>query len=129
MRHGTVSGYKYHRCRCSLCLKAVYDYNKKLKVDRKSKPKFVYPKPLAHGTANAYSYHNCRCELCQAFIRGYRMGLKIRNAEPSTATPTEPEYFQLKHECGTASAYSFGCKCELCLTQGRELYLQSVKAA
>lgn len=59
MKHGTISGYQHHKCRCTDCCNAKREYEK----NRIQKPKFVYPKPLEHGTSEAYSF-GCTCDLC-----------------------------------------------------------------
>lgn len=133
IRHGTISSYKHYKCRCDACKAAIVEYEKA----RLQKPKFVYPKPLEHGTSNAYTYHGCRCDICKAFMRGYQQGFKLRNADLQEemlklAKLSDEELLdplkEKEREHGTAESYSFGCKCDLCLTKGRNEYLMEIAA-
>jgi len=45
MKHGTLNGYKYHRCRCDLCKKANRDYLRQLRgrQDERDGPPLYWP--------------------------------------------------------------------------------------
>ena len=134
-RHGTISGYQRHKFRCGACKQAKKEYEKK-RVLLKT-PEIVGPKPINHGTPAAYSYHGCRCDVCRAFARGYQKGFKLRNADlqeeiMKLAKLSHDELLdplkEKEREHGTAESYSFGCKCDLCLTKGRNEYLMEIAA-
>lgn len=138
MKHGTISGYQYHKCRCTDCRNAKRKYEKKLKLKKlEGIPELIGPKPIQHGTHNAYTNRKCRCEICSAFMRGYQFGYKTRslneiNEAKATVKLSDEELIQAPQEkqrkCGTSEAYSFGCTCDLCLTKGRNEYLAEITA-
>ena len=68
-------------------------------------------------------------------MRGYRLGSKERlnpkasqDSQSEHVTGPKPDNYERKRVCGTAEAYSFGCTCELCMTNGRSEYLRKVVA-
>ena len=71
MKHGTVTGYNRHKCRCDGCkaARAAYDadYRARKRVARKS----AKPRRRVHGTLNEYNNHRCRCPLCKAARAAY----------------------------------------------------------
>lgn len=131
VEHGTLSGYQHYKCRCNACKTAKKTYEKNLKKNGQKLP-FVGPIKPKHGTFKAYSYEKCRCEICSAFMRGYREGLKYRSyrSDQEIVEAKSDNNFETNKEvinkCGSAAAYSFGCTCDLCLTQGRDAYLNEV---
>lgn len=58
--HGTLGGYRNHKCRCVPCTEAnrLYQADHRLRLA-------LRPVPV-HGTENAYSNYLCRCTLCRA---------------------------------------------------------------
>jgi hypothetical protein len=58
--HGTLGGYRNHRCHCAECTEAnrLYQAEHRDRLSRREPP--------AHGTENAYSNYLCRCTLCRA---------------------------------------------------------------
>ena len=136
LRHGTLSGYQHYKCRCGKCRQAKRNYELNLKVRKGEKiPELVGPKPIAHGTSNSYQYYKCRCDICCAFMRGFRLGSKGKlspqvelERQHTPVIERKPESYERKRVCGSAEAYSFGCTCELCLTNGRSEYLRKVVA-
>ncbi|WP_288384310.1 hypothetical protein [uncultured Acinetobacter sp.] len=134
LTHGTLSGYQHYKCRCNKCRAVKLAYEKKLKEQKGlKKPELVGPKPIAHGTSNSYQYYGCRCEICSAFMRGYRLGSKCESAlqvkpegELTPVIQIKSEEYERQRTCGSAEAYSFGCTCELCMTEGRSQYLKMV---
>lgn len=129
MKHGTISGYQHHKCRCTDCCNAKREYEKKLKLKKlEGIPELVGPKPIQHGTHNAYTNRKCRCEICSAFMRGYRMGYSKLNKEAELDDLEDVPMVEKRREHGTSEAYSFGCTCDLCLTKGRNEYLAEIAA-
>lgn len=124
VRHGLLSGYQHYGCRCDLCKKAKKEYEKQRVL--KKVPELVGPKPIKHGTGTAYSYHGCRCEVCCAYHRGYQRYLYLQRK--SHENLPDEKLLELLNEinnpCGTAESYSFGCSCNQCLTEGRQLWLK-----
>lgn len=67
--HGTAGRYKYHRCRCDVCVKAAT--KRRLVCGRKAKERVqagIVPTIRKHGYS-AYMYHMCRCDVCVAAAR------------------------------------------------------------
>ncbi|ENV00399.1 hypothetical protein F969_00631 [Acinetobacter variabilis] len=140
--HGTLSGYKHYKCRCELCRMARYEYETQAREKRKIGFVLVGPKPIKHGTAGGYGYHKCRCDECSGYMQEYRRKRreqsltrigpprkrfrKVQYIAVHNGPPIEL-YTEKKRECGTAEAYSFGCTCSLCMTQGRNEYLKEIR--
>jgi len=133
IKHGTASGYKHYGCHCDLCRIALNEAERIYRDKRRSKFVFVGPKPIRHGTAVGYSYHRCRCELCVKYIKEYRKDLMARRMaevgpkKPRVSSRKDAERSPEKQrQCGTAEAYSFGCVCDLCQTQGFQLWTKEI---
>lgn len=73
-RHGSISAYANHACRCALCTEAHRVYGAKLRASRQP----LGEDDSRHGTTNAYTNYGCRCELCNEamslFYRARRTG-------------------------------------------------------
>lgn len=141
--HGTISGYKHYLCRCELCKSAFHEYENTRRQKKRDGYVFVGPKPIQHGTAAAYTHHRCRCDECDSYMKAYRKRKrkeKLNFVGPprkkfrkvtyiDVPNGTKKEVFvEKQRQCGTAEAYSFGCKCDLCMTQGFNEYLREIAA-
>lgn len=136
--HGTISGYKHYGCRCTLCKIAVKEAEREWRHKRRTGFVFVGPKPITHGTPAAFNYHGCRCDICVTFIKQYRKesrlkkmarkGIEPREAAAPKARKERAWSLEKHRECGTAEAYSFGCTCQLCITQGFQLFIKEIAA-
>lgn len=137
--HGTISGYKHYGCRCTLCKIAVKEAEREWRHKRRTGFVFVGPKPITHGTPAAFNYHGCRCDICVAFIRAYRKKQREKERAEKVANKPKKENKIIRkkgpelspekqRECGTAEAYSFGCTCQLCITQGFQLFIKEIAA-
>jgi len=112
MKHGTVSTYNNHGCRCEQCKIAARAY---ARVYRESKrhgfPKEPEPQPVEpsrwheHGTRSAYLYHRCRCDECRTANASYMKDLRSRHANGG--------YISYVH--GTRGRYGQGCRCVICV--------------
>lgn len=60
-KHGTVSEYNNHGCRCDLCREANKSYRRARRLSYKENKNRI-PR---HGTRNEYSNYGCRCEECR----------------------------------------------------------------
>lgn len=85
-RHGTVTGYNNHRCRCDGCREAwrVYHLAYLYRTGRqRPMAEFLASRMLSHGTISGYK-RGCRCDLCQpvgaATRKMYRDRVKARAA-------------------------------------------------
>lgn len=136
--HGTVSGYKHYKCHCEPCRIAMNEHEREVREKRRSGFVFVGPKPIKHGTVSSYMHHGCRCDICVPFIKQYRQesrlkkmarkGIEPREAAAPKARKERAWSPEKQRECGTAEAYSFGCTCELCLTQGFQHWIKEIAA-
>jgi hypothetical protein len=63
-RHGTITAYGYHGCRCARC-KAANAAAQQEARDRRQKAISEVP-PEVHGSENGYSNYRCRCTACKA---------------------------------------------------------------
>lgn len=59
LRHGTNSGYTYHRCRCEDCRAA----NRAYREECKSRP--ITGDEKWHGTAGGRVNYDCKCQACK----------------------------------------------------------------
>lgn len=60
-RHGTITGYGHHGCRCDPCKGANRAATRTARDRRQQKiPDHV------HGTENGYSNYRCHCDRCKA---------------------------------------------------------------
>ena len=76
IKHGTLSGYHNHKCRCDECRAAATEYERRRREANKAKGnppvKKKMPKgPVPHGTPNGYNAHKCRCDACKAAAAEY----------------------------------------------------------
>lgn len=77
-RHGTVSEYSNHGCRCDHCREA----NKKYRAERKKINLSKSTRQKRHGTRDEYSRYDCRCDACVEANREYtQTWLRKRKAE------------------------------------------------
>lgn len=128
--HGTNSGYQHYKCRCFACRNAKREYEANRKKPKTKNIELVGPEPIEHGTFKAYSAKKCRCEICCAFMRGYNQGYGMLKKESASDTQLEEFETTLQEKarvCGTTESYSFGCTCDLCLTQGRQAWVKSLR--
>jgi hypothetical protein len=86
MKHGTLNGYKYHRCRCDLCKKANRDYLRQLRgrQDERDGPPLYWPiQPLfeAAGT-NQFGELSIRTRISKRTLhRSFERGLTDNTAD------------------------------------------------
>jgi len=86
MKHGTLNGYKYHRCRCDLCKKANRDYLRQLRgrQDERDGPPLYWPiQPLfeAAGT-NQFGELSIRTRISTRTLhRSFERGLTDNTAD------------------------------------------------
>lgn len=70
MRHGLVSTYNNHGCRCGECREAATRRRSVLKAvkhGQRIERNGVLVHPLApHGTESGYGYWGCRCPFCRS---------------------------------------------------------------
>lgn len=59
--HGTVSGYRRHKCRCDSCKAASAAAFQRYKA-----AKIVDADQIPHGTINGYRHYKCRCSECKS---------------------------------------------------------------
>lgn len=120
--HGTISGYKTHKCRCDLCRKANRDAAKRTKANRAAQGDLATE--FVHG-ANGYRNHGCRCDICTA---GSTEATRKWRATHQRSNPVKPEVIvvaeapappspkpvpEIQH--GTRAGYTSGkCRCDLC---------------
>lgn len=63
-RHGSLTAYNHHRCRCAACVRVHREANRRQRLERLEKG--LAPDDPRHGTDNAYSNWKCRCGPCRA---------------------------------------------------------------
>jgi hypothetical protein len=80
-RHGTISGYNAHECRCRKCRRAWAEVITERR-DKRGKLKSGDPR---HGTLNGYTNYRCRCPLCRTAFAKYQAARRIRRAEEAEA--------------------------------------------
>lgn len=84
MKHGTISGYTNHQCRCVECKKAGSEYNAAAYLRRK-RGEAPRPRPRGHGTSHHYRVMKCRCDECRVWKRSQgwekRYGLSLTDVE------------------------------------------------
>lgn len=98
VRHGTISAYRNHGCRCEECRAVQREYNARNRAARKAAGAFN------HGTRSAYDA-GCRCRRCRnrrrvAYITGAgeyqpktglrRMNTTVAPRLPASPSPVEP---------------------------------------
>lgn len=65
MKHGFISGYLNHKCRCEACRKAWSGYMREYRRKQHEKLLLGLAEP-EHGTLNTYGNYRCRCAACRA---------------------------------------------------------------
>lgn len=80
-KHGTISGYNAHECRCKRCRAAWAEVIEERR-DKRGKLKTGDPR---HGTLNGYTNYRCRCPLCKAAFTRYQAGRRARAADAVSA--------------------------------------------
>ena len=73
--HGTITGYTYHRCRCSECRAA---NTARAALGRRNR-KHKQPPDTVHGTPGGYSNWGCRCEPCRLAERKKMQDYRARS--------------------------------------------------
>lgn len=68
-RHGTLTGYTRHKCRCEKCYAAYTKARKDLEF-RRRKTGLSKDDPR-HGTPNGYKHYGCKCGPCREAQREY----------------------------------------------------------
>lgn len=132
IKHGTVSSYAYHRCRCQLCRDAINAYARKRTKTQRAKATAsarqkrhnpnekngyflsfpIPPRPISHGTVSGYYHHGCRCEICEAFAVEKRRLEREQKAAARALAPARPP-LEIRH--GTTTAYQHhACRCDIC---------------
>jgi hypothetical protein len=108
-RHGTLTEYTLHRCRCEACVAT-----KRASEARKfQRLRLTSPEHIPHGLNGARNY-GCRCDVCVAAIRAANKTPSHKDAQwrsqaRAVLAGCPPE----KH--GTLSGYQYhGCRCDLC---------------
>ena len=61
-RHGTVSRYVSHNCRCATCKSAWAAKGRERALLRIERP---IPDSVVHGRASTYGNYGCRCDACR----------------------------------------------------------------
>lgn len=89
MKHGTITGYTHHKCRCDECRAAWRLYDREYKAGRRRSAERL-PKPVPHGTLNGYQRYKCRCELCRTASAAYaRKNRAAHGAQPQRVQSDE----------------------------------------
>lgn len=65
-RHGAVTAYGYHGCRCDRCKAANTAAQQAARNRRAAAAAFEQIPRQVHGTENGYSNYRCRCDRCKA---------------------------------------------------------------
>lgn len=68
IKHGTLTGYINHKCRCGACRAAKTAYRADVRDRHRSAP----PEAIPHGTRHGYDHYGCRCGACRAAEAAYR---------------------------------------------------------
>lgn len=90
IKHGTVSGYSYHKCRCDQCRAASTEYRRK-----RRQRGINADSPITHGTLTGYDL-GCRCDPCRHGKSVYlaewrkRKGCTSRSNTLTTAAAAQP---------------------------------------
>jgi hypothetical protein len=75
-RHGTVSGYNAHECRCRKCRAA---WAAKIEERRDGRGKLKSGDPR-HGL-NGYTNYRCKCQICRDAFAAYQAERRARKLE------------------------------------------------
>ena len=82
-KHGSTSTYRYHGCRCQLCVTALRTANHKQKRDRAERLRAGLVSP-EHGTTSTYRNYGCRCAPCTKAnatqMREYKLARRAKEA-------------------------------------------------
>lgn len=96
LKHGKVSTYNNHGCRCDECREAASRYQRSLTCV-----------PLdsgdpRHGKVGTYNSYGCRCELCKAASKAYQaQAYQKRQAKRLAERIAEPNWDAVKcPSCG-----------------------------
>lgn len=99
-RHGKVSTYVNHACRCERCTAANREAMKRYRDKLSSRP--YDASDHRHGTISGYKYLACKCERCIEAYRSQRRRLK-HSLQPGD------------HRHGTINGYvNYSCRCYKC---------------
>ena len=74
--HGTLNGYKYHKCRCKRCRRAHAIRMDHYRICQRQKP--LTGNEDWHGTIGGVTNHHCTCEDCKEAKRKYYRERKKR---------------------------------------------------
>ena len=126
-RHGTMTGYSYHKCRCRPCRDTNVQYHRKYKennnikqfdpvtpnVDQQnvmtSNPVDIIHNDVddpRHGTIRGYDI-GCRCDPCKSAKSDYKKEYKKDKLEEIQQDPEHSFH-------GTIQGYIIGCRCDPC---------------
>jgi len=129
-KHGTGTGYGYHKCRCRDCRDYIALYERKRKgldlnipiipnVDQQNvlnmipiENLFNDPNDPRHGTTTGYNI-GCQCDPCKNAGSEYFKQYKLDKLQEMQNDP-DHEYH------GTPTGYSNGCRCDSCKNAGNE---------
>lgn len=124
MKHGTITGYQYHKCRCDECKEAARDYKRQYKA-RLLTTLNAHPDDPRHGKLGSYQA-GCRCDSCLAIGREhgrtYMAKWTRENPERQAAIAerhTEKALKELSEDPddprhGKEGTYTLGCRCGRC---------------
>ena len=133
-RHGTLSGYIYHKCKCRDCRdfsalenrkRNGLDLNKPIVpiVDQQNvldmipeENLFNDPNDPRHGTIRGYNI-GCRCDPCRNSAMEYQKQYKLDKLEEMQNDPDHKNH-------GTPNGYKVGCRCNDCTDAGSEYQKQ-----
>lgn len=114
--HGTIGCYSNHKCRCSLCKRALADY-KNARYKKLVEEFNPDADGIIHGLALTYN-RGCRCQECR----------DAASKKQSEWRQGRKEKFDAEAE-GVVhgfSAYIMGCKCDICKRAGANARLKTM---
>jgi len=79
MKHGTLSAYTNHRCRCRPCRDANRDHYRKKRAQNGTAA-IHGPRLPRHGERTEYIKHGCRCQPCRNAEAKYRANYRKNQA-------------------------------------------------
>jgi hypothetical protein len=109
-RHGTVSRYNDHGCRCSDCREAI----RAQAITRREVTQAnggTHPGPITHGRSGYINY-SCRCETCRA---GHRACIGRLRTDRYAATAANGGVAPAESH-GASTYANWGCRCDICRT-------------
>ena len=79
-RHGSVTEYRKHGCKCLECSRAMREYLQRRQESDKKRPVILAherstPKWKIHGEVASYKIGKCRCEKCATAYREYKRSI------------------------------------------------------